>query len=162
VAIITLADNIIVSVDLQAKIEANTLTISDHLLLALASFTAALYPTAMTYTETQQQAVDGPALFVDYYDIKNSQRLIDTTEFTFGFTITYVPKNQISSYELTSAIYLIQQSLGKLESDIGTFSIYDKDSDTTDGLAHVTGTVSVSDITVKTDPYIITADQIIT
>lgn len=138
------------------------MTVSDHLLTSLANFTATLFPDAETYIGAQQQAVDVPAVFVDYYDIKNSQRLIDTTEYTFGIEITYVPKNRISTYELNSAIYTIQQALGKLDSDIGTFSCYDKDSDITDDLAHVTGVVTVSDITVKTDPIIQTADQIIT
>lgn len=156
-----LLPNILISDELNAKVEAGTLTISDHLILALANFTAALLPNATTYTEMQQQSVDVPAVFVDYYDMKNSKRLSDTSEYTFGIEITYVPKKQTNTYELQSAIFTILQSLETLNSDIGTFSCYDKDSDITDGLAHVTGTVSVGEITLPTDPIIKTAKELI-
>lgn len=157
-----IASNIQMTDELALRVDSGTLTISDYLLLSLGNFTAALFPAAITYTETQQQAVEGPALFVDYYDIKNSQRLIDSTEYTFGFEITYVPQNRISSYELNSAIFTIEQSLKKLTSDIGTFSVYDKASDITDDLAHVTGVVSVKEITPDTADVIRTANQEIT
>lgn len=113
------------------------------MLLALAKYTATLYPEIITYTETRQQAVDGAAIFVEFYSIGNAARLINSSEYTFGIQITYVPENRISSYELNSALFAIESSLRVLESDIGTFYVYNKSSDITDDLAHVTGTVSV-------------------
>lgn len=127
----------------------------------MANFTAALFPTMITYIGAQQQAVDPPAVFVDYYDIKNSQKLADTSEYTFGIEITYVPPDRTGTYEMQNAIFTILQGLTKLESDIGVFSCYDKDSDITDDLAHVTGTVSVREINPDTADIIQTADQII-
>lgn len=143
------------------KLAAGTLTIADHLLLSLANFTAALFPNMMTYIGAQQQAVQAPAVFVDYYDIKNSQRLANTSEYSFGIEITYVPTNRTSAYEMQNAIFTILQGLTKLESDIGVFSCYDKDSDITDDLAHVTGIVSVYELTPDTTDIIQTANQII-
>ena len=147
------------SPELLDRITANTLTIADHLILSLANFTTTLFPNYFTYVGAQQQAVTGPALFVDYYDIKNSQRLINTDEFSFGIEITYVPTDHKATYEMQNAIFTIQQNLSKLESDIGVFSCYAKDSDITDGLAHVTGIVSVWEVAAPTDPLIQTAEQ---
>lgn len=137
------------------------MTIADHLLLSLANFTASLFPDTMTYIGAQQQAVDPPAVFVDYYDMKNSQRLSNTSEYSFGVEITYVPTDRTSTYEMQNAIFTILRGLTKLESDIGVFSCYDKDSDITDDLAHVTGIVSVHEFIPDTADIIQKANQII-
>lgn len=157
----TLLENIDLtsSPELQDRVNKNTLTISDHLILALANFTAALLPTCETYVGAQQQDVDTPAVFVDYYDIRNSQKLIDTDEFLFGIEITYIPSEPTATYEMQNVIFTIQQNLFRLKSDIGVFSCYDKDSDITDGLAHVTGTVTVGEMTINNSPLIQTIDK---
>lgn len=161
----TLLSNIKMNEDLQSKISANALKIPDHLLLALANYTASIFPTAKTYIGSQQQSIDAPAVFVDYYDIKSCRQLADTSKYTFGIKITYVPKTAISTSELNSAIFLILQSLEKLNSDIGTFICYEKDSDITDNLVHVTATVQVWEVAVPNDTdglVIMKADPMIT
>jgi hypothetical protein len=145
--------------ELADRLSQGKLTIADHLILTLASFTSALFPDYTTYIGAQQQGVKTPALFVDFYDIKNNQKLIDTDEFQFGIEITYVPSDQTKTYEMQNAIFTIQQNLFQLTSDIGVFSCYDKDSDITDGLAHVTGTVTVGEIIVDNSPLIQIANQ---
>ena len=157
-----LLENITIPQSLADSIDAGTLTISDHLLLAAAQFTAALFPTAETYIGSQRQAVHAPALFVDYYSMPNQKRLVPTSEYEFGLEITYVPIDSLDRRELQNAIFTIQQNLDRLESDIGAFRCFSKDSDITDGLAHVTGAVSVWETDVPEDPIIVQADQNIT
>lgn len=157
-----LLENIIIPRSLADSIEAGTLTISDHLLLAAAQFTAALFPAAETYIGSQQQDVGTPALFVDYYSLTNQKRLAPTSEYEFGLDITYVPADQLDRRELQNAIFLVQQNLDRLDSDSGTFRCFSKDSDITDGLAHVTGVVSVWETAVPDDPIIEEADGTIT
>lgn len=157
-----LLENIIIPQSLQDAIDTGTLSISDHLLLAAAQFTAGLFPAAETYIGSQQQTVDTPALFVDYYSLTNQKRLAPTSEYEFGLEITYVPADQLDRRELQNAIFLIQQNLDRLKSEIGLFRCFSKDSDITDGLAHVTGAVSVWETDVPTDPIIEHTNQIIT
>lgn len=157
-----LLKNITIPQSLADSIEAGTLTISDHLLLAAAQFTAALFPAAETYIGSQQQAVEAPALFVEYYSLTNQKRLAPTSEYEFGLEITYVPADNLDRRELQNAIFLIEQNLDRLESDAGIFRCFSKDSDITDGMAHVTGTVSVWETDVPADPIIERADQNIT
>lgn len=157
-----LLENITISQLLQDSIDAGTLTISDHLLLAAAQFTATLFPAAETYIGSQQQAVEAPALFVDYYSLTNQKQLTPTSEYEFGLEITYVPADSLDRREIQNAIFLIQQNLDWLESDIGTFRCFSKDSDVTDGLAHVTSIVSVWETEAPDNPIIEHADQNIT
>ncbi len=154
-----LAHNITIDRYMKDKIDADSLQIPDHLLLALASYTAALYPLATTYVGAQQQGVDLPAVFVDYYSINHQQRLADTSEYEFGIEITYIPTKPRSSAELANAVFTIQQSLHLLPSKIGEFTCYSKSSDITDGIAHVTGIVRISEADIPTDPIIINADK---
>ena len=92
----------------------------------------------------------------------NQKRLVPTSEYEFGLEITYVPIESLDRRELQNAIFTIQQNLDRLESDIGAFRCFSKDSDITDGLAHVTGAVSVWETDVPEDPIIVQADQNIT
>lgn len=154
-----LLENITIPQSLADSINAGTLTISDHLLLAAAQFTAALFPTAEIYIGSQQQAVEAPSLFVDYYSLTNQKRLAPTSEYEFGLEITYVPADSLDRRELQNAIFLVQQNLDRLESDVGTFRCFSKDSDITDGLAHVTGIVSVWETEAPDGPIIERADQ---
>jgi len=155
-------DNIKWDKALQARMDANTLTIADHVLLSLANFTAALFSTMKTYIGSQVQSVTKPAVWVSFYSQKNSKKLIDTDEFTFGIEITYLPSTDTKNdMEINHAIFLLLQNLETLQSDIGTFSCYDKDSDITDGLGHVTGIVAVGEIALPTDPIINTAKELI-
>lgn len=156
-----LADNIIIPRSLQNSIDRGTLTISDHLLLALAGFAAGLFPDAEIYIGAQQQEVNLPAVFVDYYSLTNQKRLTDMSEYRFGLDITYVPTDRLNRHELQDAIFRIQQNLDSLQSPIGPFVCYSKDSDTTDDLAHVTGIVSVWEQTASNGEIIQQADQTI-
>lgn len=154
-----LLENIIIDQYAQDKIDLNKLNIADHLLLTLANFTAELFPNATTYVGSQQQAVEAPALFVDFYSINHNQKVIDLTEYEFGIEITYVPKDELSKFEMNSAILTIQQNLYKLQSDIGEFVCYNKSSDITDGSAHVTGTIKALEITLPNEDIIQTANK---
>ena len=91
-----LLDNVVIDEFTQGKIELGKLNIADHFLLSLANFTAELFPTAATYVGAQQQAVEAPALFVDYYSIDNIQQLDNRTVYELGFEITYVPEDELS------------------------------------------------------------------
>lgn len=157
-----LLENVTIPQSLADSIEAGTLTISDHLLLAAAQFTAALFPAAETYIGSQQQAVETPALFVDYYSLTGQKRLASTAEYEFGLEITYVPVDKLDRRELQNSVFLIEQGLDRLGSDIGTFRCFSKDSDITDGLAHVTGVVSAWEVDAPDDPIIKEADGTIT
>lgn len=156
-----LADNIIIPWSLQNSIDQDTLTISDQLLLAAAGFAAQLFPTAEVYIGAQQQEVNLPAVFVDYYSLTNQKRLTDMSEYRFGLDVTYVPENRLNRHELQDAVFRIQQSLDSLKSPIGPFACYSKDSDTTDDLAHVTGIVSVWEQASPNGEIIQQADQTI-
>ena len=152
-------ENIIIDQFTQNKIDGGSLNIADHLLLTLANFTAELFPNTTTYVGSQQQAVEAPALFVDFYSIDNRQKVIDLFEYEFGIEITYIPQDEHSTVELNNAIFTIQQSLHKLQSEIGEFVCYDKSSDITNGLAHVTGTIRALEIDLPTEAIIQIADK---
>lgn len=154
-----LLDNVVIDEFTQGKIELGKLNIADHFLLSLANFTAELFPTAATYVGAQQQAVEAPALFVDYYSIDNIQQLDNRTVYELGFEITYVPEDELSRLELNSAIFDIQQNVYKIQSDIGEFTCYEKASDITDGLAHVTGIVKAWELGLPNEPIIQIADK---
>ena len=154
-----LLENIIIDQYTQNKIDLNKLNIADHLLLTLANFTAELFQNVTSYVGSQQQAVETPALFVNFYSIDNRQKVIDLSEYEFGIEITYVPQNELSTVELNVAVFQIQQNLYKLQSDIGEFICYNKSSDITDGLAHVTGTIKALEITLPNEDIIKIANK---
>ncbi len=157
-----LLSNIVIDQYTQGKIDTEMLSLSDHVLLALANFCAGLYPFATVYVGAQQQKVERPALFVDFYSITNQQRLAATSDYAFGFVVTYVPANKLSAQELSGAIFTLQQSLTKIPSDIGELVCYSKSGDVTDQLANVTGVINVGEIDEPTDPIITTAEQELT
>lgn len=156
-----LLKNITIPQSLRITIENGTFTVSDHLMLAAAQFTAALFPNATIYIGSQQ-TVNAPALFIDYCSITNQKRLKLTTEYEFGLKITYVPADGSDCRELQNAIFLLEQNLDRLESEIGVFRCFSKHSVITDGLAHVTGTIKVWETDVPDDPIIGRAVQNIT
>lgn len=140
---------------LQQRIDTGKLTIADHLLLSLANFTANLFPAMKTYIGAQVQNVCPPAVWVDFYDQNNSDRLVNESEYSLGVEITYLPSRETKNTdELNHSVFLLLQNLGRLESDIGPFRLYDKASDITDGLAHVTSVVKVRELTIPDDPII--------
>jgi len=142
------ADNIRWDKALQQRMGAGTLMIADHLLFSIANFTAGLFPSMKTYIGAQVQNVSPPAVWVDFYDQKNSARLAHESEYSFGVEVTYLPSSTTKNTdELNHAVFLLLQNLDRLESDVGPFRVYDKDSDITDGLGHVTGMVSVRELT---------------
>lgn len=157
----TYLDNIHWDKSLQARMDGGTLTVADHLLLSLANFTAGLLPSMTTYIGAQVQNVHPPAAFVDFYDQHCSAKLKNIIEYEFGAEITYLPSKETKNTdELNHAVFLLLQSLDKLTSDIGTFRCYDKNSDITDGIAHVTSLVSIRvETTSDADPIITTADK---
>lgn len=150
-----LAENLIIDVQLQSRIDSEKLTVSDRLLLALAGYSAERFPEATIYIGAQRQGVTTPAVFVDYYSIGNQQRLARDTAYEFGFVITYVPVDQLSVSELSHAILNIQQDLHRLPWGSGQeFCCYSKSADITDGLANVTGTVMEREAEAPTEPLI--------
>lgn len=146
-----IAKNIIYDRELQNQIDANALGISGHVLLALANVAAGLFPDFKVYIGAQQQGVKPPALFVDFYSMSNQKRLADTSVYEFGFEITYIPKDEKSSAELSRAVFLLEQNLETVTSDTGNFQCYEKGSDFTDRLAHVTGIITAWEKTVPDD-----------
>ena len=157
----TLLENCIFDQFLQDKIDADMLTTADHVLLSLMNFCATLFPATTVYIGAQQHA-ELPALFVDFYSITNQRRLAATSNYAFGFTITYVPTDKLSAAELNGAIFTIEQNLHQIQSDIGELLCYSKSGDITDGLANVTGIINVGERDEPTDPMIEHAEQELT
>lgn len=156
-----LSEKITIPQSLQNGIENGTLTISDHLMLAAAQLTATLFPDTETYIGLPQTAV-APAFFIDYDSIANKKRLKLTSEYEFMLKITYVPVDSADRRELQNTIFLLEQSLDRLQSEIGIFRCFSRNSNIADGLAQVTGTVKVWETDVPDDPIIGHADQNIT
>ncbi len=89
--------------------------------------------------------------------------LADTNQYRFSVEITYIPADSVDRAEINHALFLLL-SLDRMDSDIGTFRLRDKASDTTDSLGHITGNITVAEQSVPTDeeaPVIQEADQII-
>ena len=147
-------ENIIIDQYLQDKIDSKALTVSDHLLLALADFTATLFPAFTTYVGAQQQGVEPAAVWIDYYNVSSQKRLDGAKCFDFGVEITYWPKNPLSSAELTNAIYMIEENLNVLHSDIGQFLCYSTSADITDGIAHIIANITAQVEEVECGPFI--------
>lgn len=142
----TIPTNIWFNPSFNARRLSSTLTIADHLLLGAAAVMANLFPTMKVDIGNRKSGVNPPELAVNFYQQQNSKRLADTDEFTFGLEITYIPKDSTDRAEISHAIFLLLQNLDVIPSDIGTFRLYNKDSDMTDGLGHVTGNVMVLEI----------------
>ena len=156
-----LSEKVKIPQSLQNAMENGALTISDHLMLAAAQLTAALFPDAGIYIGLPQTAV-APAFFIDYDSVANKKRLRLTSEYEFVLKITYVPVGGSDRRELQNTIFLLEQSLDRLQSEIGIFRCYSKNSSIADGLCQVTGTVKVWETDVPDDPIIGHADQNIT
>lgn len=137
-----IAKNVIYDREMQNQIDSDSLGMAGDVLIALANFTAGLFPDFTVYIGAQQQGVKPPALFVDLYSTSNQRRLVNTSFYEFGFEITYIPKDEKSSAELSRAVFLLEQNLETVTSDIGSFQCYEKNSDFTDRLAHVTGIIT--------------------
>lgn len=153
-----LESNIIIDKATNQKVAENTLNIAEHLLLSLANVVARLFSACKVYVGAQQQKVTPPALFVDYYAINSQQSLAYTSRYDFGFEIKYVPKDSLSSAELSGAIFTLQQGIFRIPTDIGEYSCYSKNSDITDGLANVTGLVTISEQELDVEPIITTKE----
>ena len=152
-------NNIIRDKSLQNRIDNKTLTIADHVRISLAEFLSSLFPGVKVYLNQNQQKLALPSLFVGFYEIANQQRMIDTSEYEFGFELSYIPDDKHSNTELTHAIFLIMQNLHFIDSEIGQFAVYSKNSDITDRIAHVTGLIRVMEITTPNDPMINQAEK---
>ena len=76
--------------------------------------------------------------------------------------ITYVPVDSADRRELQNTIFLLEQNLDRLQSEIGIFRCFSMNSSIADGLAQVTGTVKVWETDMPDDPIIGHADQNIT
>lgn len=156
-----LSEKITIPQSLRNAMDNATLTIFDHLMLSVAQLTAALFPDATVDIGSPQTAV-APAFFVDYGSVSNKRRLKTTSEYEFGLKITYVPVDGTDRRELQNTMFLLEQSLDQLESEIGIFRCFSKTSIVEEGLAHVTGTVKVWETDVPDDLMIEHADQNIT
>lgn len=149
---------------LNARRKAGTLTLADNVLTSVATFTANLFPAIKSDVGNRKSGVNPPEIGVNLYQQANSKRLADTSEYTFGVEITYIPADSTNRAEISHAIFQILQGLDVIQSDVGTFRCTDKNSDMTDGLGHVTANVSVWEHEVPTDteaPIITEANQII-
>ena len=141
------------------KIVENRLNIADHLLLSVANQIAKLFPNNNVYVGSQQQDIETPCFFVDYSSINNNQKLDDLSEYTFLTEISYIPKNELSRLELNSVLFVLEQNLSIIKSDIGIFRIYSKDSDITDGIAHITSAITALEQTKDEEIIIEKADK---
>ncbi len=142
------------------RLQSDTLTLADNVLLAVASFTAQLFPECKTDIGNRTSGVNPPEIGVNIYQQSNRKMLADTNVYTFGIEITYIPKDTNDRAEISAAIFLILQNL----ETVGSFRCRDKTSDITDGLGHVTTNISVMEYDKPTDAdgvIIQKADQII-
>lgn len=143
---------------LKNRIDSKTLRLSDYVLLTLANCTAACLPDTKVYIVGKQQGVNLPAAFVSLYSLSNDRKLIGTSEYSFGFELSYVPKDWLSTAEFTGFAFDVEQLLSDdLESEIGKFSVYETDYSITDQIVHVTGTIRALEITVPDGEIINTA-----
>ena len=137
---------------------AGTLTIADNVLLGTAAVLAGLFPTMKVDIGNRKSGVSPPELAVNLYQQSNAKKLADTDQFTFGVEITYIPKESTDRAEISHAIFLLLQTLDVIPSDIGTFRMFQKNSDMTDGLGHVTGNVMVWESIPDDSPIITKAE----
>ncbi|TQI69003.1 DUF6838 family protein [Clostridium sp. KNHs216] len=155
--------NILFNPALAARRKANALTLEDHVLIAAASAVAVLFPDSKVDIGNRTSGVKPPELGVNLYGQTNRQMLADTNQYRFSVEITYIPADSADRAEINHALFLLL-SLDRLDSDIGTFRLRDKASDTTDSLGHITGNITAAEQSVPTDeeaPVIQEADQII-
>lgn len=155
--------NIWFNPELAARRKTNALTLEDHVLIAAASAVAALFSTLKVDIGNRKSGVHPPELGVNLYGQSNRKMLADTSQYSFSLEITYIPADSSDRAEISHALFLLL-SLDRLDSDIGTFRLRGKASDTTDGLGHVTGNITASEQSFLTDdeaPVIHEADQII-
>mgnify|MGYP000846012272 CR=1 FL=1 len=136
---------------LAARRKAGTLTLADHVLLAIACFTARLFPGCRTDIGNRMSGVYPPEIGVNLYKQSSRKMLADTSVHTFGAEITYIPKNSDDRAEISTAIFSILQNLESVEDDARAFRCRNKASDMTDGLGHVTADISVVERSEPTD-----------
>ena len=139
---------------LNARRLSGTLTLADHVQIGAAAFLARLFPTSKVDVGNRKSGVHPPEIGVNLYDQSNNKRQADTDEFSFGMEITYIPEESTDRAEINHALFLILQGLDVLQSDVGTFRCYSKNSDITDGLGHVTATVKATEQQPDTAPII--------
>ncbi len=147
---------------LKKKLAAGTLTIPDRVLLTLAEAAAGLLPEAAVYTGPIRQDAKLPALFARFYEIHNSQKLDDLTEYELAFDLAYWPEDSRSDTELRDALYALEQGLHRLPWEDGEFTVYRRNGSVTDRVAHVTGIIRALEQTVPDDPYIEKAKKEVT
>lgn len=155
----TIPTNIWFNPSFNARRLANTLTIADNLLLGTAAVLAGLFQTMKVDIGNRKSGVTPPEIAVNLYQQSNVKKMADTDEFTFGLEITYIPKDSTDRAEISHAIFLLLQNLDVIPSDIGTFRMYNKNSDITDGLGHVTGNVMVLEILIDDSAIIQEAEK---
>lgn len=152
--ILNLNPNVKIDRQLKSKLDSSTLDPSDVIMLELGNFLAETFPKAKVYLGGQQQGIQRPSCFVNLYSIHSEKRMENTGEYEFGFDLAYLPENDnVSSPEMNAAIYQME-TLESFQSDLGVFSCYSKDSNVTDGIAHISGIVRMWEQKVNTDPVI--------
>jgi hypothetical protein len=145
--------------DLNARRLAGALTLDDQVQIGAAVFLAGLFPDDRVNVGPRCSGVHPPELGVNLFSQGGGKRLADSDEFTFGLEITYIPSDPAGRAEINHALFLILRDLDVLQSDIGTFRCYSKNSDITDHLGHVTANVSVLTVQPDTSPVIQKAEQ---
>lgn len=136
-------------------IKQNTLSIVDRIKLTLANFVAELYPSNEVYINANQQGANPPCFFVDLFEVSKRKMLGESAKYEVGFTISYIPSNPLSDTELHNVIFKMQQHI----TDITDYQIYNVNSDITDQIANITGTITVLEANIKEDPIIIKASK---
>lgn len=144
-----LLENVKTDFTIEDKTVFGELNVADHVRLALANFAAALFPTVNVFVNPQQQGVIEPAIFISFYNIQSRQLLATTNLYDFNFTISYWCKDKLSTTEPMNVIFILLQNLYKVPSDIGELVIYNKESDITDGIANITGTITAMEIDIE-------------
>ncbi|MBC8546458.1 hypothetical protein H8711_05860 [Clostridiaceae bacterium NSJ-31] len=152
-------ENVIIDQAMQDGITASRLNISDHLKLALGNRLAELFPACSVYLSPQQQGVDTPAVFVSFYNLANGKRIGRLSEYEFGVEIAYLARSELDQTELWGAVFLIEQQISAVDSEIGGFTCYDKNGEVLENTAQVTAAFRADELTVDDGELITKAEK---
>lgn len=152
-------ENVIIDQAMQDRITVSKLNITDYLKLALGDRLAELFPACSVYLSPQQQGVDVPAVFVNFYSLSNSKRIGRLSEYGIGVEIAYLVRSELDQTELWDAVFLIEQQLDTVDSKIGGFTCYDKNGEVLENTAQVTAIIRADELTVDDGELITKAEK---
>lgn len=152
-------ENVIIDQAMQDRIAALKLNIADHLKLALGDRLTELFPACPVYLSPQQQDVETPAVFVNFYSLSNGKRIGRLSEYEIGVEIAYLARSELDQTELWDAIFLIEQQLDAVNSGIGEFTCYDKNGEVLENTAQVTAIFHADELTEDDGELITKAEK---